>query len=153
MIESKWIFITGVYGSGKSTLAKQVSEQYGYPLVGFDDLMDYSLKTCNCRKILDRLEDMDNFIMDAIPISLNFGLEGGEQATWEMFTDWEKKQNVQVICSYCPEEVWIGRIALRSKVTIHPISQTFVCVSARQVSCRKHNLCLAARKLLVRNIF
>lgn len=117
-LKHKKVFVTGVYGSGKSTLANQVSNYYNYPIVDFDVLFKYNSELCQCKKILNKLEKMGCFIMDAIPLSISSNIAKQRMYTWDMFSKWEKKNDVQIICSYCPEKVWIKRVKKRQKIAI-----------------------------------
>lgn len=95
------IFVTGVYGSGKSRLAARCARQRRVPYIEFDKLHRYDAKESQSRRILDGLPQ--RFVIDAIPIDGN--------GKWTDFTEYEARNDVLVICAYCPDrEAWLRRV-------------------------------------------
>jgi hypothetical protein len=96
------VFVTGVYGSGKTFFAKRYAKEVGLPYIGFEDLHDYDLKENQSRKILAGLPA--RFVIDAIPID--------ENGTWTDFLDYQRANDVLVICVYCPNrDIWLERVS------------------------------------------
>jgi len=102
----KKIFITGLYGSGKTTLAKKLSKELDVPHVKYDSLHTYNNHKCTFDKIINILKDKGDFIIDAIPVSYGkFGY------TWQKFNEYEKNNDIIIICTYCyDKEVWLQRL-------------------------------------------
>lgn len=100
-------FVTGVFGSGKTNLAKKISRREKLPFVDFDNLHNYSCKKNQAIAILKQLPR--KFVIDAIPID--------NKASWSDFSKYERNNNVQIICVYCPNEnEWIKRMYYRDKI-------------------------------------
>ena len=101
MEESSKIFVTGVYGSGKSRLAARFAKERRIPYIAFDKLHRYGVEENQSRRILAGLPK--RFVIDAIPID--------ENGKWSDFTEYEARNDVLVICAYCPDrDTWLRRV-------------------------------------------
>ncbi len=99
--EAGKVFVTGVYGSGKTRFAKAYARRRGLPYFEFDLLHDYRKRDKQSGKILDGLPG--SFVIDAIPIDENDG--------WDDFAAYEARNDVLVVCVYCPDRArWLRRI-------------------------------------------
>ncbi len=95
------VFVTGVYGSGKTRFAKAYARRRGLPYFEFDLLHDYRRREKQSGRILDGLPG--SFVIDAIPIDENDG--------WDDFAAYEARNEVLVVCVYCPDRArWLRRI-------------------------------------------
>jgi len=95
------VFVTGVYGSGKTRFAKAYARRRGLPYYEFDLLHDYRSREKQSGRILDGLPG--SFVIDAIPIDENDG--------WDDFAAYEARNEVLVVCVYCPDRArWLRRI-------------------------------------------
>jgi len=95
------IFVTGVYGSGKSRFAARYAREKRIPCLEFDRLHRYDLGGNQSRRILDGLPE--RFVIDAIPID--------ENGKWSDFAEYEARNDVLVVCVYCPDrEAWLRRV-------------------------------------------
>jgi 2-polyprenyl-3-methyl-5-hydroxy-6-metoxy-1,4-benzoquinol methylase len=101
------VFVTGVYGSGKTYFAKEYADQNNVEYIDFDGLFDYTvLEAERCEKILADLPDA--FVIDAIPID--------EHQSWKRFSEYEAKNDVEIICIYCPDkDEWLERVHAKLK--------------------------------------
>ncbi len=95
------IFVTGVYGSGKSRFAVRCAREKRLPYIDFDRIHRYDTKERQSRRILGELPE--RFVIDAIPID--------ENGKWSDFAEYEARNDVLVICVYCPDrEAWLRRV-------------------------------------------
>ncbi len=101
MTKFEKVFVTGVYGSGKTRFADRYGREHGLPRVQFDLLYRYDLKERQSGKILDGLPGA--FVIDAIPFD--------ENGKWSDFVAYEGRNDVLVVCVYCPDRgVWLRRV-------------------------------------------
>lgn len=95
------VFVTGVYGSGKTRFAERYGREHGLARVHFDRLYRYDLKERQSGRILEGLPDA--FVIDAIPFD--------ENGKWSDFIDYEARNDVLVVCVFCPDRpVWLRRV-------------------------------------------
>lgn len=105
-LNTKKIFVTGIYCSGKTTFAKKYAKEYNLKYFSLDQLFNYRSNKNQSRGIINSLPS--TFIIDAIPID--------EKATWGDFIKYEKSCNdIAVVCVYCPDiNVWLKRVGRRA---------------------------------------
>lgn len=95
------VFVTGVYGSGKTRLAIRYARKNRLPYLDFDRLHRYDVNEKQSHRILRNLPE--RFVIDAIPID--------ENNKWDDFAEYEARNDVLVICAYCPDrDVWLRRV-------------------------------------------
>jgi len=113
------VFVTGVYGSGKTLFALRYASLFKVKYIDFDKYYDYQ-KIGQTNLALEFLNVLsDNFITDAVPPNLNFGIG------YEDFLVYASANEVRVVCTVCPDkEEWKrrARIGVR-KISLH---QAFV---------------------------
>lgn len=101
MGEGGKVFVTGVYGSGKSRFAARYARAHRIPYVDFDREHRYNTPGKQSGRILDSLPE--RFVIDAIPID--------ENSRWSDFAEYEARNDVLVVCVFCPErQVWLRRV-------------------------------------------
>ena len=95
------VFVTGVYGSGKSRFAVRYARRKCLPYIDFDKLHRYEVRERQSHRILGELPE--RFVIDAIPID--------ENSKWGDFAEYEVRNDVLVICVYCPDrDAWLRRV-------------------------------------------
>jgi hypothetical protein len=101
MLETRKTFVTGVYGSGKTSFAMRYARENGIPYFDFDRLHRYDASGKQSDQILRSLPD--RFAIDAIPID--------EKGKWGDFREYEARNDVFVVCVFCPDRsVWLRRV-------------------------------------------
>lgn len=102
------IFMTGTICSGKTTLGKDIAKANQLKYFDLDLFFDYESTHNQSKKILERLPE--RFLIDGVPP--NEKKDG--KRTWDDFSEFERKNNVSVICVYCSDKSdWINRLKSR----------------------------------------
>jgi hypothetical protein len=113
------VFITGIYGSGKTTLAKRIAKETKRVFIGYDEIHIYSKDKCDFNKTMKKLKSFSNYVVDAIPISVDNKVIG-----WKKFKSWEAQNKCTIICCYCPSiNEWVKRWAEKKYWAGHPSGQ------------------------------
>ena len=95
------VFVTGVYGSGKSRFAVRYAREERLPYIDFDRIHRYEVRERQSQRILGELPE--RFVIDAIPID--------ENGKWGDFAEYEARNDVLVVCVYCPDrDAWLRRV-------------------------------------------
>lgn len=105
-LNTKKIFVTGIYGSGKTTFARKYARKYELKYFSLDQSFNYRSNKNQSKEIINNLPN--TFVIDAIPID--------ERATWSDFIEYEKGRNdITVVCVYCPDiNAWLKRVGRRA---------------------------------------